>query len=230
ASVLFERFGYDRELYSGYALARPTSSGSVLEPFVGTPHLDNLDYVVTLNTPDYSSFSGSLSYIWGRDENFFEWSSADIKYLTVTADWRPTDQLRVSTQYQLQSFDRRTDGTTVGIRRIPRLKLEYQLSRAIFFRAVGEYDANRQDALRDDGRTDLPILIRAAPGEPYAPALAAETNHFRVDWLFSYQPTPGTVVFAGYGSTLTEPEGLRFRALRRDRDGFFLKISYLFRM
>jgi hypothetical protein len=51
-----------------------------------------------------------------------------------------------------------------------------------------------------------------------------------VDWLFSYQPTPGTVVFAGYGSTLTEAEGLRFRALRRDTDGFFLKVSYLFRM
>jgi hypothetical protein len=51
-----------------------------------------------------------------------------------------------------------------------------------------------------------------------------------VDWLFSYQPTPGTVVFAGYGSTLTEPDGLRFRALRRDTDGFFLKVSYLFRM
>ena len=29
----------------------------------------------------------------------------------------------------------------VGSRRIPRLKVEYQLSRAIFFRAVGEYDA-----------------------------------------------------------------------------------------
>ena len=62
------------------------------------------------------------------------------------------------------------------------------------------------------------------------PALGSERNRFRVDWLFSYQPTPGTVVFAGYGSTLSEPDGLRFRALRRDTDGFFLKVSYLFRM
>ncbi len=62
------------------------------------------------------------------------------------------------------------------------------------------------------------------------PALASEDNRLRVDWLFSYQPTPGTVVFAGYGSTLTEPEGLRFHGLHRDGDGFFLKVSYLFRM
>ena len=141
-----------------------------------------------------------------------------------------TDQIRVSAQYQLQAFDRRSDGTSVGRRRIPRLKVEYQLSRSIFFRAVGEYDASRQDALRDDSRTELPIVVRNAVTGDYVPALASETNQFRLDWLFSYKPTPGTVVFAGYGSTLTEPEGFRFRALRRSGDGFFLKISYLFRL
>ena len=230
ASVLIETFAFDPELYDGYALARPTPAGTEILPFTGTPHIDNLDYVLSLNTPEYSSFSGSLQYLWGRDENFFEWSPADIKYLTLTADWRPTDQIRVGAQYQLQSFDRRTDGTSVGRRRIPRLKVEYQLTRAIFFRVVGEYDANRRATLRDDGRTDLPIVIRDPASGLYEPALRSERNRFRVDWLFSYQPTPGTVVFAGYGSTLTEPDGLRFRALRRDTDGFFLKVSYLFRM
>jgi hypothetical protein len=230
ASVLIETFAFDPELYEDYALARSTPAGIEILPFTGTPAIDNLDYVLSLNTPEYSSFSGSLQYLWGRDENFFEWSPADIKYLTLTADWRPTDQIRVGAQYQLQSFDRRTDGTSVGSRRIPRLKVEYQLTRAIFFRVVGEYDANRRDRLRDDGRTELPIVIRDAATGAYEPTLRSERNRFRVDWLFSYQPTPGTVVFAGYGSTLTEPDGLRFRALRRDRDGFFLKVSYLFRM
>jgi hypothetical protein len=138
--------------------------------------------------------------------------------------------MRVSAQYQLQAFDRRSDGTSVGSRRIPRLKVEYQLSRAIFFRAVGEYDASRGDALRDDSRTDLPIVIRDSATGAYVPAGPSERNRFRLDWLFSYQPTPGTVVFAGYGSTLSEPVGLRFRDLRRDSDGFFLKVSYLFRL
>ena len=230
ASVLIETFAFDPELYADYALARPTPAGTEILPFTGLPAIDNLDYVFSLSTPEYSSFSGRLEYLWGRDENFFEWSPADIKYLTLVADWRPTDQIRVGAQYQLQSFDRRTDGTSVGSRRIPRLKVEYQLSRAIFFRVVGEYDARRQDALRDDGRTELPIVIRDPVTGNYEPALPSATNRFRVDWLFSYQPTPGTVVFAGYGSTLTEPDGLRFRALRRDSDGFFLKVSYLFRM
>jgi hypothetical protein len=37
------------------------------------------------------------------------------------------------------------------------------------------------------------------------------------------------VVFAGYGSSLTEPDAFRFRELERVRDGFFVKLSYLFR-
>jgi len=51
-----------------------------------------------------------------------------------------------------------------------------------------------------------------------------------VDWLFSYRPTPGTVVFAGYGSGLEEADAFRFRRLRRVTDGFFAKLSYLFRV
>jgi hypothetical protein len=169
-------------------------------------------------------------YIWGRDENFYEWSPADIKFMTLALDWRPNDKIRVSPQYQLQSYDRRTDGSTVGIGRIPRLKMEYQVSRAVFVRAIGEYNAQRQDALRDDSRTNLPILIRDASTGLYAPATAFERNRFRVDALFSYQPTPGTVFFAGYSSFMTEPIGLKFDALRRTNDGFFLKASYLFRL
>ena len=40
----------------------------------------------------------------------------------------------------------------------------------------------------------------------------------------------GTVLFAGYGSTLTDQESFRFRKVARQADGFFVKFSYLFRM
>jgi hypothetical protein len=51
-----------------------------------------------------------------------------------------------------------------------------------------------------------------------------------VDWLFSYRPTPGTVIFAGYGSSLSETNAFSFRDIRRLNDGFFMKFSYLFRL
>jgi Domain of unknown function (DUF5916) len=230
ASALFESFAFDEPFYRNYALQASTPSGTQLIPFTGVPHIRNDDYVVTLNTPQFSRFSGSVFYIWGHDENFYEWSPATIAFATYALEWRPNDKIRISPQYQLQSYDRRSDGTRVADGRIPRLKVEYQLSRAVFVRAIGEYKAQRQDALRDDSRTNLPIVIRDPATGLYAPAVAAERNRLRVDALFSYQPTPGTVFFAGYSSFLTEPNGLHFGNLRRTNDGFFLKASYLFRL
>jgi hypothetical protein len=55
------------------------------------------------------------------------------------------------------------------------------------------------------------------------------SNQFSTDWLFSYRPVPGTLVYLGYGSTLEEPDAFQFQDLHRTRDGFFGKISYLFR-
>ena len=67
----------------------------------------------------------------------------NIVFATYAVDWRPSEKLRIDTQYQLQSYERRSDGSTVGVRRIPRLKVEYQVSRPIFLRVIGEYDARR---------------------------------------------------------------------------------------
>ena len=55
-------------------------------------------------------------------------------------------------------------------------------------------------------------------------------NQLRMDWLFSYRPVPGTLVYLGYGSTMEEPRRFKFQELARTTDGFFGKVSYVFRM
>jgi len=182
-------------------------------------------------TPQRAGVEVDAFVIWGKDENFYEWSSANIVFMNVGAAWKPTDKLRVDARYQMQSFRRRSDDSIVGLRRIPRVKAEYQISRPIFVRVVGEYNSDRQDDLRDDSRTNLPIyLLNRGTGE-YERALKRYAKSFRADWLFSYQPTPGTVLFAGYGNSLANlDEDPRQVRLRRTQDGFFLKLSYLFRL
>ena len=230
ASVLVETFGYDDDLYADYALGEHTPDGLVLRPFVGTPRLPNLDYVASASTPQRGGVALDAFFIWGKDENFFEWASADIVFANVGLVWRPTERLRADARYQLQRYERRTDGSVVGRRRIPRAKVEYQVTRSIFVRLVGEFDSQFRDDLRDDSRTDLPIYIRDARSGLYERALRQQRDTFRLDALFSYQPTPGTVVFAGYGNRLAEPNDVRAPRLRRVSDGFFLKVSYLFRL
>ena len=110
---------------------------------------------------------------------------------------------------------------------IPRLDLEYQVSRPIFLRIIGQYDANYQDNLRDDSRTGLPVFLRNSGTGAFTRAARFQNNQVQASFLFSYQPVPGTVAFVGYGSNLTEPDAFRFD-VRRANDNFFVKLSYLF--
>ena len=225
ASVLIERYGYDPSIYTNYALLDP--SGALL-PFSG-PSLPNLDYVFSLDTPRLHGVTVNVFAIWGKDENFFEWANANIVYSTLSVQWRPTERLRVDLTHDLQSFVRRTDNSYAGVRKVPRLRLEYQATPSIFLRYVGEYSSTYRDTLHDDSRTELPIVL-VAPDGTYTPTAVIRQRALRNDWLFSYQPTPGTVFFAGYGNRLATLDGNADSRLQRSSDGFFLKVSYLLRL
>ena len=235
ASLLVERFGYPSEVYADYRIELPRANGTGVDtvPFVGRPTIPNRDYVLQVETPEFAQFSANAFIIWGQDENFYEWASADIMTFNAGLDWRPSDQLRLNGTYQVQRIGRRSDGSTVNLQHIPRLKVEYQVSRPNFLRLVGEYASERQDALRDHSRTEAPLLIFDPGVNDFVRAVAFDHQSFRGDLLFSYQPNPGTVLFAGYGSTLRDPvdpdDPLR-TGLRRADDGFLFKMSYLFRM
>ncbi len=230
AQISPQHFGYDPALYANYYLGHISGADTTYTPFVGTPTIPNTDYTLTLATPQFSRFYGSLAYIWGRDENYYEWSSADIGITELTIDWRPTDKLRTEFTYNAQIYHRHSDGSLVAQTRIPRLSIEYQLAPPLFVRLVGQYDAAYQDSLRDDSRTNLPIFLRNATTGVLTRASAMITNQVQGSFLFSYQPLPGTVAFVGYGNNLTEPQSFHFTTLTRTSDSFFVKLSYLFRL
>jgi len=229
-SLLLETFGYDPTYYAPrYRIDAPnTTGGRDTLPFVGTPRLPNRDYVLRLGTPRYPRWQASAFFVRGIDENFFEWSSAHIWYAQLTINARPTERLRIDGTYQLQEYVRVSDGSLVGLVRNPRLKVEYQLSRFLFVRGIGEYFADFTDALRDDGRTGYPLLLRNAAGL-FTRAESTTRNSLRGDLLVAYTPVPGTVVYVGYGSRLTEPKSFHLARVIREQDVFFLKASYLFR-
>ena len=223
--VYLETFGFDRALYSTYRILAPT--GDTL-PFVGRPRITNHDYVFSVATPQWAKFSANALYIGGQDENFFEWAQANIDFLLVTMSVRPSDRARIDATFSYQDYWRRTDHTLVGRNVIPRAKFEYQITRAIFMRLVGEYDLSENDDLRDDTRTFYPLTIRGQL------ATASRSRSLHGDYLFSYQPTPGTVLFLGYGSRADgNPEAserFKWQPLSRTSDYFFIKCSYLLRM
>ncbi len=225
-----ETFGYDEALFSNYYLGVPDGSGGIrYQPYVGQPRIPNSEFYVTMTTPTWKHFDANVLTLYGHDENFPEWATANLLVIQGGINARPTEQLRLAFTYNHQQVNRRTDGSVVLLNRIPRLKLEYQLARPLFVRLVGEYAMSQQDSLRDNSRTEAPIYFGDGNGG-FTRASALRRNNLRADLLLAFTPTPGTVVFAGYGSTMTEPRAFRFSQLERQRDSFFAKVSYLFRL
>ncbi len=229
AQLLLERFSYDRDLYAKYVYLAPASTGIDTVSYRGTPNLINVDWVVSGATPEFKRFSFNSFLLLGQDENFPEWSSANVGIANVGLNVRPTDQLRISGTWNYEFYDRKTDGTRVLTRNVPRVRVEYQVTRQIFVRVIGEVAKLQQDSLRDDSRTNLPVYFRADDGS-LSRAVAFNRLRGRLDFLFSYLPTPGTVVYLGYGNTSRADRPGGTQGLQPNRDVFFVKLSYLFRL
>lgn len=220
---------FDPAFYSNYFVDRGATAGDTVAFVVPDRLTDVLGMNVGVSTPQFPQFSASVNASLGKTIAFFEPSRADQRGVSASVLWRPTERIRAQGSYTRVTLTRESDGSRFSTANIPRLKLEYQLSRPLFVRFVGQLQSQERDALRDP-RTGEPILHRDASAAVYSPSLPFESNRLRTDWLISYRPTPGTVLFAGYGSGFNGTEGYSLRGLDRTDDGFFFKVSYLFRL
>ncbi|MGH7593675.1 MAG: DUF5916 domain-containing protein [Gemmatimonadales bacterium] len=227
-SYFRESFGYDSTIYHGYGLLQP--SGAVTPFTGGGARLPNNDYVLSVTTPSWKQFDFSGFVIAGlNDENYSEWASGRIFGLTLAMDMRPTDQLRLNLSYNDSRVYRPGDGSRVLLQDVAVGTLEYQLSRAFQLRVISQYSIDARDALHDDSRSDLPIVIKNAAGV-YVPAVAYDNRALQTNFLFTYLPNPGTVVYLGYGTIDQRPDLANRIRLGPVQSDFFVKLSYLWRM
>ncbi|MGE0440292.1 MAG: DUF5916 domain-containing protein [Gemmatimonadales bacterium] len=213
-------YTYEPGDYAGLTVQLP---GGGTAPFdVPDPERNQVSASVRVTTPTFRYFTLSASVGGGTTPIFREAAPGRSFRVDATADLRPTSAVRAAFQFTRLTIDRRRDGSRFSSETIPRLKIEYQVDRSIFLRFVGQYAARELTARVDrDGR---PVLSGGTPDA------GSVQNEFQMDWLFSYRPSPGTLFYFGYGSTLNEAERFRFQGLARSRDGFFAKGSYLFRL
>lgn len=175
-----------------------------------------------VTSPTWQKVNARVEMFRGGAAIFPEAAAGHERRLTITAGVRPTSSIRVDLSAVRSTIYRDRDDTEFARTTLPRLKLEYQPRRSLFFRVIGEYRAQRQAA-----------LLHALTGESlYVDGVAAAAqgqNGLRLDWLASFEPTPGTAAYFGYGSALDSPGAFSFNDLRRLNDGFFLKLAYQIR-
>ena len=223
--IWYESFGFSEETYQNHFF----KDGNEYKPFVNRDALINLGFMSTLQLPQLDSFSGSIKVGYGRDPNYQEWAPGDIELIEMKMRWNPSDQIRINFRLNQQNNRRPKDGSLVSSGTVPRLKVEYQLNKSLFLRFVGQYNSSYRDSLRDSSKDGMPIYFKNSDGT-FNRASRQESNSLQTDFLFSYRPTPGTLVFVGYGSSMTEPQRYRFNSLQRKSDGFFIKLSYVYRL
>lgn len=218
-SVIDAFVRFDPASYAQYTL--PSSTGRA--PFIPASGVFGA-VTGTLNvaTPVFQHYEAALGVSAGATTIFPEAARGEALNITGTVTIRPTQSTRLFATLAYSRLRRARDGSEFARTIIPRLKLEVQPNRALFFRIVAQYRSQRQAAL-EDPVSGLPLAINGVA------VAASRSDSLRIDWLASYQPHPGTVVFLGYGSTFDGDRALTFRNLRREQDGFFVKVAYLFR-
>ncbi len=202
--------------YAGYTAG--TAAGSAYRP---AGDFSGFVWETGVTTPTWRQVSASARYSRGRLAIFEEGTTGKGWQLAGQVDLRPASTVRVALTGTMFRLDR-LDGAEFARSTIPRLKVEFQPSRALFFRAIGEYRSERRAALVEPG-TGQPLLVSGA-AQP-----ATEFNGLRLDLLASFEPTPGTVAFLGYGSSLETDGEFNWSRLRRRSDGFFMKLAYQLR-
>lgn len=210
---------FDARDFQSYAVQTPDGVAAFVVPgelsgMLGTD--------LAVGTPTFRRINASFEARRDAVAIFPEGSEGRETLLVGAASVRPTGSLRLEASTTYSRITRARDSSEFARTVIPRLKVEYQPTRALFFRVVGEYLSERQTALLDPGTAQPLMRDGQVAGE-------LSDDRLRLDCLVSYEPTPGTVAFFGYGSSLASDRVLSLRDLHRESDGFFVKLAYLFR-
>jgi len=166
---------------------------------------------------NYSFDFVNTSFPWLQSEFYF-YTGDEISYFTdpvylgyanyaiLSLILKPLSNLNF--EYSQQYYQLTGKGTEFT-QDIPRVKLTWQIDRYFALRLISE-------------RT----IVNYNPGE---------YGEFDFNFLFSYTPSPGTVLFLGYNDFYDRwknfPEGWpSFKHFTEKQRGFFMKLSYLFKV
>jgi hypothetical protein len=221
-----QRVEFDPRRYAAYAVL--SSSGADTAGFTPSGAQVTSNVAMSVNTPQWRRAGAIVTATVGTEPEFFETATVHRREVEAQLDLRPTSQVRVGALLRYQRFVRERDGSVFSTQVVPRLRLEYQFSRALFLRFIGQVESRDRSALRDP-RTEQPLLRRDAAGALVIQG-ARRSLLGRADWLVSYLPSPGTVVFFGYGTAMDASETMRPGDVQRINDGAFVKFSYLYRV
>ncbi|MEX2283084.1 MAG: DUF5916 domain-containing protein [Gemmatimonadota bacterium] len=206
----------DPATYTFYQVQTPSGP----QPYRATDDVSGPIVQLQVSSPVFRRVDANITVARGMVPLFLEGREGNARQISGTVSVRPTGSIRIGWQGGVQQLRRSEGETEFGRTLLSRWKLEYQPTRALFFRGIADYRAERRSQLQDP--RGLPLLVNGSPSPGF------DRRSLRFDGLISFEPRPGTVAFLGYGSGLSDDASLD-RQLERVNDGFFVKLAYQFR-
>jgi hypothetical protein len=214
-------FEFRPERYAGYQVAG--SSGEP-EEFRLPPPLRAMKAVAVtprLRITNQLSLNGRFYY---RELPIYAEASRGLELLAAPSlSLRPTESLYLTFSQTYARIWRRADESVFSTALVSRLTSQYQFNKALFARLLLQYDLEDRGALMDP-TTGRPILVW---GEP---STDREDGTVQGQFLFQYQPSPGTIFYVGYSRVMEGDYSFRFSDKDPVADGLFVKLSYLLRI
>jgi hypothetical protein len=138
----------------------------------------------------------------------------------------PTQALQTEIGLRRTALDRKPGRERFARATIPRFRAQYQVNRALFLRAVLEYDSEEREALRDPESGNTLSLC----GASCSVQAASDRNELYWELLLSLEPSPGTVFFLGYSRLADDRSRFALSDFTPQEDALFVKASYRFRL
>jgi hypothetical protein len=230
ANVKVNSFTFQPEGYEGLFL---DGAGDTPAPFYPDQSmfdgLKGFSGMIWANT--FERVRGNVRFSWD-EVPVFGGSSAAIEPAealsgNVSLNLYPTTSLQAEVGLRHTTITRKLDGSEYSSATIPRIRAQYQFSRAFFVRGIFEYASQSRGGLQDPV-TGAPLS--RCDEEACSLAEGSDAHDFHVEGLVSFEPSPGTVFYVGYTREMEDYEAFRFRDLRTKADGLFVKLSYRFRL
>ena len=222
-------FEFQPDRYEGLFAQAPDGTMTAFYPDQAGFHgLWSADANLWVNT--YERIRGNVRFSWS-EVPIFSGSSSAIEPASsfsgnLSLNLYPTRSLQGEVGLRTSTIDRKRDGVRYSTAVIPRIRAQYQFSRAFYVRGIFEYSSQDRAALFDPV-TGYPLY---ACGDDGCDEKAASASHdIHVEGLVTYEPSPGTVFYIGYTRQMQEPDAFRFRHVTPVADGLFVKLSYRFR-
>ena len=172
---------FDQSAYARYTVVRD----GVRYPYDAPAELrGTYTGVYAVTTPTWQKMNAKVENVRSQTPIFPEASEGHETRWTVTASFRPLSSVRADLSLVHSTILRDRDGSQFASTTLPRLKIEYQPKRSLFFRMVSEYRAQEQAELLHANTGEL-LYISGIP------TTLVTQKSLRIDWLASYRADAG---------------------------------------